>query len=366
MPCGLGKRDMPKSAMRSAQTHTAGCLFAGIGGFCSGLKQAKFSQGRIKVLWANEKDKHAAKTYRANYRQTRLIEKDVRDLSVEADGLDPVDILTAGFPCQSFSLAGDQKGFEDERGQLFYEIIRIVREFGPRKPSILLLENVPNLKHGGGGAWFDEVVRAIQAAGYWFTRHNCRVLNTLEITGLPHHRERLFMVAMSDQFVCNNFEFPGINGKPDPLHKFVDKNVPASDRCYRIKPGNRYHEMIERKMKEGDDDSIYQLRRSYVRESKGKCPTLTANMGGGGWNVPFVKDKRGIRQLTVSECANLQGFNLNVSERENLQDFKFISFPEEVPENERYRQIGNAVSVPVAKKLGQRCIKALRSAERIQ
>lgn len=343
---------MPKSAMRSAQTHTAGCLFAGIGGFCSGLKNAKFSQGRIKVLWANEKDKHAAETYRKNYR-TRLITKDVRDLSVEADGLEPVDILTAGFPCQSFSLAGDQKGFKDERGQLFYEILRIVREFGSQKPSILLLENVPNLKYGGGGAWFDKVVGGIQAAGYWFNRHNCRVLNTLEITSLPHHRERLFMVAMSDQFVCNNFEFPGVNGKPAPLHDFMDKNIPASDRCYRIKPGNRYHEMIARKMEEGDKKSIYQLRRSYVRESKGKCPTLTANMGGGGWNVPFVKGKRGIRQLTVSECARLQGLGR-------------ISFPEGVPENERYRQIGNAVSVPVAQKLGKECIKALRGAERIQ
>ena len=113
------------------------------------------------------------------------------------------------------------------------------------------------------------------------------------------------------------------------------------------KRDNRYGKMIAQKMSEGDTSSIYQLRRSYVREYKSECPTLTANMGGGGWNVPFVKDRWGIRQLTVEECANLQGFNK-----------KFI-FPESVPNKERYKQLGNAVSVPLAIKLAKECVNAL-------
>ena len=323
------------------ETLTAGCLFSGIGGFCAGLHEAG-----IKVLWANEADKYASDTYRANYPKNRLLEKDVRELSVAGDKLPPVDILTAGFPCQSFSQAGDRKGFDDERGKLFFEIIRIIQEFGDNKPRMLLLENVPYLQHGKGGEWFETILCNIQLSGYWFGRHNCEALNTKEITDIPQRRERLFMVAMSTSaFPCNNFCFPAPNGKPLSLKKLINKTRKASQDHYMEKD-NRYTKIIDEAL-DKSPDSICQLRRSYARINEGECPPLTANMGEGGWNVPYVRDKWGTRALTVEECSSLQGF-------------KSDYFPEDVPKKERYKQLGNAVSVPVATKLAKECVRAFR------
>ena len=306
-------------------------------------------QEGIEVLWANEKDDHAIRTYRNNHPDVRLFPKDVQDLTVADDRLAPVDILTAGFPCQSFSQAGDRKGFADDRGKLFFEIPRIIREFGARKPAILLLENVPYLQYGGRGIWFDKVLTEVRRAGYWFGTRNCQVLDTAKVTDLPHRRERLFMVAMSiDAFPCNYFLFPADeNHGLREMRDMVDKRKKKPKEHY-MDPENRYCKIIADKMKAGKSDSIYQLRRSYARENEKQCPPLTANMGGGGHNVPFVKDRWGIRRLTVEECAKFQGL-------------ESIDFPEDVPENERYKQIGNAVSVPVARKLAHECARVFLS-----
>ena len=318
-------------------TPTGGCLFAGIGGFCGGLKKAG-----IKTLWANENNENASRTFQANHPDVRIVEKDVCELSVDKDELVPVDILTAGFPCQSFSHAGRKLGFDDERGKLFFEIIRLINEFGEHKPKIILLENVPNLANGDGGKWLQTIITQIQLAGYWFDKTNCHILKTDELSGLPQGRERLFMVATSiDAFYCNDFAFPKHSAKLRPLANFIKRGKKAKPNDY-LPPDNRYYKTIATQIEKGGEKSIYQLRRYYVREYPVKCPTLTANMGGGGHNVPFIRDRWGIRRLTVTECATLQGY-------ENF------CFPPEVPNNERYRQIGNAVSLPVAEKLAEAC-----------
>jgi len=321
---------------------TAACLFAGMGGFAAGLKQAG-----VTTRWANEEDRHACKTFCHNHPETRMLAKDVRKLSVAGDSLLAVDILTAGFPCQSFSVAGHKRGFDDERGKLFYEIIRLIKEFGNKKPKVLLMENVPNLLHGNGGRWFDSIISEVQFAGYWFdSRSSTAILNTASVSHLPQNRNRLFMVAFStDVFQTNGFKFPQANGQAHALSCFIDKSRKASKSDY-LPVGNRYYEYIKKKIEAGKTDSVYNLRRYYVRENRGKCPTLTANMGGGGHNVPFVKDRWGIRRLTVKECAMLQGF-------------KAYKFPLDMPLAEQYRQIGNAVSVPVVAKLGKECVRLI-------
>ena len=325
---------------------TAACLFAGMGGFCAGLQQAG-----IKTLWANEIDEFAVKTFRANYPDVRMLDKSVADLSVKGDNLAPIDILTAGFPCQSFSLAGERRGFKDERGQFFFDIPRLLKEFGENRPPIVLLENVPHLAKGERGAWLERIIYAMRVAGYWFSHYNYRILNTVRITDLPQRRERIFMAALAtNAFDYNCFEFPGINGAPQDLSRFVNKSKKMSPDHYLPKD-NRYYKVIAAKAEEGDTKSIYQLRRYYARENKNECPPLTANMGGGGHNVPFVRDKWGIRRLTVKECANLQGF----------VDYLL---PDSVPPREQYRQIGNAVSVPVIKKLGDECVRIMPLAKR--
>lgn len=139
----------------------AGALFSGIGGFCMG-----FHRVGVPTLWAIEMDPFAVATYKANFPIAHTLQRDVRGISVDDTNLEPVDILHAGFPCQSFSQAGGRRGFHDPRGQLFYEIIRIINEFRENKPKALILENAPYLRYGEGGAWFLELQREIQKAGY--------------------------------------------------------------------------------------------------------------------------------------------------------------------------------------------------------
>ena len=328
---------------------SAGCLFGGMGGLASGLAGAG-----LTIRWANDEDSSACTTFRHRLPGARVIEKDVRKLSVTADGLSEVDVLAAGFPCQSFSLAGARRGFEDPRGELFFEIPRLLKEFEPEKrPSLIVLENVPNLLHGADGSWFDEVRRALRRAGYWFRKESCWIANVKDATELPQDRERLFMVAASrSHFAYNPFVPPHSTIKPAEsrisLDAIVDRTQPGDTDAYLPKD-NRYFKMIDREMSSGESDmNIYQLRRSYVREKKnGLCPTLTANMGNGGHNVPFVRDKWGIRKLSVNEVARLQGFD-------GIEHL----FPE-IPVSEKYRLLGNAVCVRLAQLVGRHCAEIL-------
>ena len=194
---------------------TAGALFAGIGGFCKGFQDAD-----IKTVWAVENDINATRTYEENFPGNGIVRypqdngkagapKDIHDVSVEQDALVPVDILNAGFPCQSFSQAGDRKGFDDPRGQLFFELMRIVREFGENRPKVLVFENVPYLQIGDGGRWFSKIKYEIQSAGYWFGDNNAKILDPLSLNLLPQRRTRLFMVAVATNcFKSNKFSFP--------------------------------------------------------------------------------------------------------------------------------------------------------------
>ena len=317
----------------------SGALFAGIGGFCAG-----FGSAGVSTTWAVELDEHAAMTYRRNFPNVRLLQKSVVDVRVDADALEPVDVLHAGFPCQSFSQAGGRKGFDDPRGQLFLEIIRIIGEFKDRKPAILVLENAPFLRYGEGGVWFLRLQKEIQRAGYWFRPENCEELSAYRLTALPQQRTRLFMVALSMQhFRSGRFHFPSDlhPGKKD-LSAYIDFQGNVED-TYYLPHENRYFKMISGAVE--DRSCVYQLRKYEVRAKEpGVCPTLTANMGLGGHNVPFIMNGHGLRKLTELECLRLQGFPTD-----------FV-FPNEVPRAKRYTQVGNSVTVPVAELLGQQIV----------
>ena len=322
-----------------------------MGGFASGLAEAGF-----QINWASDNDEFACAAFRHRLPDVKLIEKDVRSLSVDGDKLTAVDVLAAGFPCQSFSQAGGRRGLEDPRGKLFFEIPRILSEFEQsERPPLIVLENVPFLLYGAGREWFDTIRRAIRRAGYWFREDSCWTVNVKDATDLPQDRERLFMVAASrEHFNYNPFKPPiasnGSNGHRLTLDELIDRTTPGSPDSYLPKD-NRYFKMIDREMASGESDAnIYQLRRSYVREKKqGLCPTLTANMGIGGHNVPFVRDSWGIRRLSVEEVARLQGF-----------DTSEPIFPD-MPVPERYRLLGNAVCVHLAHLVGQACTDILDS-----
>jgi DNA (cytosine-5)-methyltransferase 1 len=199
-----------------------------------------------------------------------------------------------------------------------------------------VLENSPNIRHGDGGSWFIELKKEIKKAGYWFRDSNCAELDPYFLTSLPQKRVRLFMVAFStDHFKNGKINFPSIrNDQPKRLEDYIDFSGSIEDDSYYLPEENRYHNMIS---KEVDDKTcIYQLRKFLVRvKEPGVCPTLTANMGLGGHNVPFIHDAKGLRKLTEYECLKLQGFPDG------------FSFPEDVIRSKRYTQIGNSVAAPV-------------------
>jgi DNA (cytosine-5)-methyltransferase 1 len=345
------ERRMKQETAEHPKRVTVGCLFAAIGGFCKAFQE----KGAV-ILWANDKDRFAAETFKLNFPDVRYIERQVEELSVHGNRLEAVDVLTAGFPCQAFSIAGEKRGFEDPRGLLFLHIVRIVREFGRNKPKILLLENVKNLTAHDKGRTFKRIQAEIQKAGYWFTDANARIMNTSDYTDIPQNRERVFMVAMSQAyFSTNSFVFPDPSpaGKRRPVRSFLDLQRKA-DPAFYFTPDSQYYDLFRDAIEEGGREHIYQLRRSYVRKNmSGMCFTLMANMGEGGHNQPVIKDRWGIRKLTLRECARLQGY-----------EDSWFQIPASLSRSQVYKQIGNSVTVPLVARLAESIVQHIQSVNR--
>jgi DNA (cytosine-5)-methyltransferase 1 len=315
-----------------------------MGGFSLAFRRQGF-----RPIWANENDKFAVATYRHNNPDATVYDCDAALLNSKELGLEPPDVLTAGFPCQPFSQAGDRLGFEDARGVLYTQILRILREFGNDRPPIVLLENVAHLLWHEGGRTFARIEGDLKNAGYWVLPHNIARLNTRVHTEIPQNRERVFIVALStSRFKGGRVYFPGPSAHRQRLQDLLELAKPADEYYYFDTISNKYGQMLMRHALQGTPGSVYQLRRSYVREHKEFLPTLTANMGDGGHNVPVVRDQWGLRQLTTEECATFQGFVGAGAE-----------FPDQVSRVQRYKQIGNSVTVPLVEILARSCAELL-------
>lgn len=310
-------------------------LFAGIGGICYGFKQ-----NGCDIVWANEIDRDACKTYRHNFGDSYLVEGDIKD--VNPTDIPDIDILNGGFPCQAFSIAGYQKGFEDERGNLFFEIVRILRV---KRPKAILLENVKNLESHDHGNTFKVIKAELEKLGY-YVHH--KVLNTMEYGNVPQNRERIYIVGFLSKEAYDNFKYPAPIKLTKTIHDVIDFNDKKEAKYYY--PGTLYYDRLKPVMT--SQDTIYQWRRVYCRENKNNvCPTLTANMGTGGHNVPLILDNYDIRKLTPEECVGFQGFP------------KEFEFPNTISNAAKYKQAGNSVSVPVVKRVVEALLDALKKAE---
>ena len=305
-------------------------LFAGVGGIELGFKQAGFAP-----VLANEIDKYAGVTYSLNHNHPLVI-RDIHEL--QAKEIPRIDVLTGGFPCQAFSVAGYRKGFKDPRGNVFWEIVRILDE---KKPSIVFLENVKNLTGHDGGKTFKVVIEALEDLGYYVSY---KVMNAAQYSNIPQNRERIYIVGFLKKKDHTKFEFPRQLNAPLDLAKFIDFESKVDDNFYY---NDKY--MTKELVKSiTSQDTVYQWRRHYVRENKsGLCPTLTANMGTGGHNVPLVLTKHGIRKLTPRECFNFMGFP------------KSFRLPAGLANSQLYKQAGNAVVVPVIKRIATQIMKAI-------
>lgn len=308
-----------------------GSLFSGIGGICLGFQQAG-----CEIVFANEFDKNACKTYRLNHPNVNLIEKDIK--LIDASTLPDIDILVGGFPCQSYSLSGKKLGLKDDRGQLFFDVVRILKE---KKPKAFMLENVKNLLAVNAGEDFKTIKSELEALGYTVIYD---VLSGDTHGNTPQGRERIFILGFLGQNCAKSFIFPSKVPLTTTLADIIKRDVKVADKYY-YKSGTQYYDMINNAIV---NDNIYQMRRVYMRENKsGVCPTLTANMGCGGHNVPVIRDNFGIRKLTPRECLLLQGFPI---------DFKV-----DLADVHIYKQAGNAVVVPLIKRIAESMIIALTS-----
>jgi len=311
-------------------------FFAGVGGIDKGFEKAGFN-----VIWANEFDKYAAITYQKNFKN-KLVVDDIRN--VKNKDIPDFDIMIGGFPCQAFSVAGLRKGFDDERGNLFFELERIFKE---KKPQVIFLENVKNLVGHDNGNTFREILRRLKTEGYHVKKD---VLNACEYGNLPQNRERIYIVAFLNENACKEFEFPDPVELTNKLCDFIDYNNKQDDKYYYTKDNCRFFDELQGKVI--NPDTTYQWRRVYVRENKSNhCPTLTANMGTGGHNVPLICTKIGIRKFTPRECFNIMGYD---------KDYKL---PEDMANTHLYKQAGNSVVVPVVVRIAEEIRGALDRAE---
>jgi DNA (cytosine-5)-methyltransferase 1 len=306
-------------------------LFAGTGAFSLAFENT----GRVKTIYANDIDKHSKSIYDENF-NTKLHLGDITEIDVK--DIPKMNILTAGFPCQPFSIAGNQNGFNDERSNVFWKIMEIMKI---HKPRIVILENVKNLKSHDKGNTFKVIVDNIEKLNY---KIKYNILNTCKITNIPQNRERIYIVCFRHKKDYNKFEFPDEITDRIKIKDLLENNIKEE---YYYKENCKIWDKLKNDVKDTiDTDAIYQYRRYYVRKNKSNvCPTLTANMGTGGHNVPIIKDSKGIRKLTPIECFNFQGFPSN------------YKIPDKLSNAQLYKLAGNAISVPVVEKIADNIVK---------
>lgn len=307
-------------------------FFSGVGGI--DLPFEKLGE----IVYANEYNKNAVETYEKNFK----IKVDNRDIrNVREEEIPDFNIMLAGFPCQAFSVAGYRQGFGDEkgRGNLFFELERI---FKVKKPEIIFLENVKNLVSHDKGKTFEVILNSLKKENY-FVKY--RILNTMNYGNIPQNRERIYILAFKDETLYRNFEFPDPIILDKRIEDIIDNENKLEDKYYYTKDNFKYYEELSNGVKR--KETVYQWRRQYVRGNKSNvCPTLTANMGTGGHNVPIVLTDRGIRKLTPRECFLLQGFP------------ETYILPN-IANSHLYKQSGNSVSVSVVSRIVENILKIL-------
>lgn len=311
-------------------------FFAGVGGIDIGFEKAGFN-----TVYANELDKFAVTTLKENF-DFVIDHRDIRD--VKTNEIPDFDIMLGGFPCQAFSVAGYRQGFDDEkgRGNLFFELERI---FAEKQPPVIFLENVKNLVSHDKGNTFKVILDSLHQHGYHVSH---QVLNAAEYGNIPQNRERIYIVCFKDEQAHKRFVFPEKTPLTKRISDLLENEETIDPRYFYTAKTPFFDQLVEDVV---DAETLYQWRRKYVRANKNNlCPTLTANMGTGGHNVPLLnvqKKANTIRKLTPRECFNFQGYPA---------DYKL---PKDMSNANLYKQAGNSVVVPVIERIAQQIKLAL-------
>lgn len=323
--------------------HTDIELFAGAGGLALGLEQAGFD-GLAYV----EINGDACETLRRNRPEWNVIEGDVHEIDFrQYDG--QVDLVNGGFPCQAFSMAGKRLGFGDIRGTLFAEIIRGANE---THPKMLLMENVKGLLSHDGGRTFETIRHEVEKAGYSL---QWEIMNA-SYHGVGQARERIVMIGIRDDLSGKiSFEYPEPDDRQTTLRDALD-GVPDS-------PGASYS---ERKAKVIDlvppggcwVDLPQDIAREYMKSSYDSLGGKRGMARRLSWDRPCLTLTTSPSQKQTERCHPDETRPLTVREYARVQ-----SFPDDWEFaggiGSQYRQIGNAVPVEMARRIGVQIIKAL-------
>jgi DNA (cytosine-5)-methyltransferase 1 len=301
-------------------------LFAGIGGFRFALESFN-----CKCVFSSEWDKNSQKTYCDNFGEqpygdiTKIEEKDIPEH----------DIIAGGFPCQAFSISGKMQGFEDIRGTLFFDIVRIANF---HKPKVLLLENVKNLAKHDNGSTLKTILETLDKIGY-NVFYQILVASNF---GLPQSRERIYFVCFRKDLGISNFQFPSPSGINVNLFDILEEDSVVNPSCYiersdiniygsKLLAGNLFPDLLNRPIQIGKMNKGGQGERIY--SPVGHAITLSAYGGGPGGKTGAYLINNRVRKLTPRECARVQGF----PEKFILNPSKSIS----------YTQFGNSVPINV-------------------
>lgn len=347
-------------------------LFAGIGGFRLGLERTGH-----QCVWANEWLEKPRRIYAKQFGD----KPDGRDIrTIRAEDIPEADFICGGFPCATFSIAGKRSGFslEDTRGTLAFEMFRLARDKGI---PYILFENVKGLLNHDNGRTFGVILEVLDGMGY---DSQWELLDSKNF-GVPQHRERIFLVAnFRGKPRPKVFPITNPDGKDDSKNRGKQEtraglfsNIsPTLDAHYYKGGASRQYV---------NEEAVAQWRRTHFREYRSDgVPTLTANMGTGGHNVPFIharshtqsnmiqrnrqseyawtldskpqnkmgvsNDGKSIRKFTPKECERLQGFPDDFTRWMLMDDGSL----KESADAERYERCGRTVTVPVIEAIGRK------------
>ena len=296
-------------------------LFAGIGGWRAGLEHNDVNSSRFHFIYSQDPDKHAKTVYDANFGEGALTCIDISDINIRE--LPTFDLLIGGMAC-----------LDDENIGYVFNILRA------NLPRWIIFEQVNNymklLK-------YESIEHQFKDIGYTFIGKS---LDISVITNIPQSRKRTYIIGSRDIVQLGKFTFPTpLESIPRAISTFLLEPSDIHDKYY-YQPDKGIYTVLNNNITV--PGVICQYRRCYVRENKtNRCPTLTANMGSGGHNVPLIKDSAGIRKLTPRECLRFQGF-----------DDTFI-IPARLADCNAYRLIGGSITITIAQLIAKQLLIAI-------
>lgn len=317
-------------------------LFCGLGAF-----RIAFEKAGCECVFSSDINTQIQDVYEINFGErpfgdiTQIPPKNIPDF----------DILTAGFPCQPFSISGKKHGFNDTRGTLFFNVCEIIKE---KQPKVVVLENVKHLINHDKKRTFKVILETLEELGY---NCNYKLLNLIDF-GLPQNRERIFIVATKNGF----FDFEKLNKKKSPpLKNFLQKSGDfeyLNEEDYTLLPEGVYKQQIDSGLifigyrnkngfKRGVRPNSEHLNRSHRQPNRiysveGYHPTIPSQESSGRFFI-YLPNTNKVRKLTLDECFTIMGFD---------KKYKRIGLS-----STQYRQIGNSIGVNVAVEIAEQIIK---------